>query len=55
MVARAYGLAAGVNAVNQSYTRNIRAVFSGSGIISKLMHIPLIMAKAAQIYYPSSD
>jgi O-antigen/teichoic acid export membrane protein len=45
-----------INAINQSDIKNLRAMFSGLGIISKLINIPLIIAeKVAQIYYPSSD
>jgi O-antigen/teichoic acid export membrane protein len=51
----AYVLAAPIiGAVNQSDINNLRAMFSGLGIISKLINVPLIIAeKIAQIYYPS--
>ena len=49
----AYILAAPmIGAINQSDINNLRAMFSGLGIISKLMNLPLFIAeKASRIYY----
>jgi hypothetical protein len=45
-----------IKAINQSDIKNLRAMFSNLGIISKLINIPLIIAeKVAQIYYPSPE
>jgi stage V sporulation protein B len=45
-----------INAINHSDIKNLRAMFSGLGIISKLINIPLSIAeKVAQTYYPSQD
>jgi stage V sporulation protein B len=45
-----------VNAINQRDIKNFRAMFSGLGIISKLINIPLNIAeKVAKVYYQSPD